>query len=101
ALAAPMYRKRFVYWLWFRFPEFYLNKARDGLAPYPLLYRIRGKAFEFLLYRILLRAADHVFVQSEQMRRDIAAKGIPLEKLSAVPMGIKVDPAAATQVAVE
>jgi glycosyltransferase involved in cell wall biosynthesis len=94
ALAARMYRKRFVYWLSFPFPEFYLSKARDGLAPYPLLYRIRGKAFEILLYRILLRAADHVFVQSEQMRRDIAAKGIPLEKLSAVPMGIKVDPAA-------
>jgi glycosyltransferase involved in cell wall biosynthesis len=99
ALAARMYRKRFVYWLSFPFPEFYLTKARDGLAPYPLLYRVRGWAFEFLLYRILLRAADHVFVQSEQMRRDIAAKGIALSKLTAVPMGIKVDPAAAATVA--
>jgi glycosyltransferase involved in cell wall biosynthesis len=47
--------------------------------------------FGFLLYRVLLPAADHVFVQSEQMRRDIAAKGIPLAKLTAVPMGIKLD----------
>jgi glycosyltransferase involved in cell wall biosynthesis len=90
-LAARLYRKRFVYWLSFPFPEFYLTKARDGLAPYPLLYRLRGHAFGFLLYRILLRAADHVFVQSEQMRRDIAACGIPASKLTAVPMGIRLD----------
>jgi glycosyltransferase involved in cell wall biosynthesis len=89
-LAARLYRKRFIYWLSFPFPEFYLTKARDGLAPYPLLYRIRGGVFDFLLYRILLPAADHVFVQSEQMRRDVAARGIPLSKLTAVPMGIKV-----------
>jgi glycosyltransferase involved in cell wall biosynthesis len=90
-LAARLYRKRFVYWLSFPFPEFYLTKARDGLAPYPVLYRIRGSVFWLLLYRILLPRADHVFVQSEQMRRDIAAKGIPLAKLTAVPMGIKLD----------
>lgn len=90
-LAARLYRKRFVYWLSFPFPELYLTKARDGLAPYPLLYRLRGMAFAFLLYRVLLRFADHVFVQSEQMRRDVAARGIPLSKLTAVPMGIKLD----------
>jgi glycosyltransferase involved in cell wall biosynthesis len=91
-LAARLHRKRFVYWLSFPFPEFYLTKARDGMARYPLLYRLRGYGFELLLYRLLLPAADHVFVQSEQMRRDVAAKGIPLSKLTAVPMGIKVDP---------
>lgn len=90
-LAARLFRKRFVYWLSFPFPEFYLTKARDGLAPYPLLYRLRGLGFRVMLYRILLPAADHVFVQSEQMRRDIAAEGIPLDKLTAVPMGIKLD----------
>jgi glycosyltransferase involved in cell wall biosynthesis len=90
-LAARLFRKRFVYWLSFPFPEFYLAKARDGMAPHPLLYRLRGLGFGFLLYRVLLPAADHVFVQSEQMRRDVAAKGIPLSKLTAVPMGIKLD----------
>ena len=90
-LAARLYRKRFVYWLSFPFPEFYLTKARDGLAPHPFLYRIRGHAFGILLYRILLRAADHVFVQSEQMRRDLAARGIPMSKMTAVPMGIRLD----------
>ena len=90
-IAARLFRKRFVYWLSFPFPEFYLTKARDGLAPYPLLYKLRGYGFRIMLYRILLPAADHVFVQSEQMRRDIAAEGIPLNKLTAVPMGIKLD----------
>jgi glycosyltransferase involved in cell wall biosynthesis len=90
-LAARLYRKRFVYWLSFPFPEFYLTKARDGLAPYPWLYRLRGWGFSLMLYRILLPAADHVFVQSEQMRRDVATKGIPLAKLTAVPMGIKLE----------
>jgi glycosyltransferase involved in cell wall biosynthesis len=94
-LAARLYRKRFVYWLSFPFPEFYLTKAQDGLAPYPILYRLRGLAFGFLLYRVLLPAADHVFVQSEQMRRDVAAKGIALSKLTAVPMGIKLNSGAA------
>jgi glycosyltransferase involved in cell wall biosynthesis len=90
-VATRLFRKRFIYWLSFPFPEFYLTKARDGLAPYPLLYRLRGMGFWFMLYKILLPAADHVFVQSEQMRRDVAAKGIPLPKLTAVPMGIKVE----------
>ncbi len=92
-LAARLYGKRFVYWLSFPYPEFYLTKARDGMAPYPVLYRIRGMAFAFLLYRVLLPAADHVFVQSEQMRRDVSNKGISLSKLTAVPMGIKLDSA--------
>jgi glycosyltransferase involved in cell wall biosynthesis len=90
-LAARLFGKRFVYWLSFPFPEFYLTQARDGLAPYPWLYRLRGWGFQLMLYKILLPAADHVFVQSEQMRRDVAAHGIPLSKLTAVPMGIKMD----------
>lgn len=90
-LATRLYRKRFIYWLSFPYPEEYLIRARDGTARYPMLYRIRGNAFRFLLYRLLLPAADHVFVQSEQMRRDIAAEGIDMARMTAVPMGI--DPA--------
>jgi glycosyltransferase involved in cell wall biosynthesis len=89
SLAAWIYRKHFIYWLSYPFGEEYLLKARDGSARYRLLYAIRGYFFKFVLYRILLRVADHVFVQSEQMRRDVAAEGIPLDKMTAVPMGIK------------
>ncbi|HET9388625.1 MAG TPA: glycosyltransferase family 4 protein [Steroidobacteraceae bacterium] len=91
AIAARLYRKRFIYWLSYPFPEFYLMRARQSTARYPLLYRIRGEAFRFLLYRIVLPAADHVFVQSEKMRQDVAAQGIPLAKLTAVPMGIRIE----------
>lgn len=87
-LAAKLSGKRFIYWLSFPYPEEYLIRAKDGTARYPLLYKIRGQAFRVFLYRILLPAADHIFVQSEQMRRDIAAEGIPLERMTAVPMGI-------------
>ena len=90
-MAARLYHKRFVYWLSWPSPEEYLTRAIDGTGRYPFLYRIRGLAFKALLYRLLLPAADHVFVQSEQMKRDIAAEGIPLAKMTAVPMGIKFD----------
>jgi glycosyltransferase involved in cell wall biosynthesis len=88
-LAARLSGKKFIYWLSYPFPEEYIRRARDGIARYPVLYLIRGACFGFLLYRVLLRAADHVFVQSDEMRREVARKGIPLEKMTAVPMGIK------------
>jgi glycosyltransferase involved in cell wall biosynthesis len=88
-LAARLHGKKFIYWLSYPFPEEYLRRARDGIARYPILYRIRGASFGFLLYRILLPAADHVFVQSDEMRREVARKGVPIEKMTAVPMGIK------------
>ncbi|HEY8518629.1 MAG TPA: glycosyltransferase family 4 protein [Gammaproteobacteria bacterium] len=88
-LAARLARTRFVYWLSYPFPEHYLYLARSGDARYPLLYRVRGTAFKVMLYRWLLPAADHVLVQSEQMRRDVAAEGVPPDKMTAVPMGIK------------
>jgi glycosyltransferase involved in cell wall biosynthesis len=88
AVAAKLYRKRFVFWLSWPYPEEYMTRARDGTARYPFLYLMRGHAFKFLLYGVLLPAADHVFVQSEQMRRDIHAEGIALEKMTAVPMGV-------------
>ncbi len=98
ALASRMYRKRFIYWLSFPFPEAYLHGARDGTARYPLLWLIRGWIFKVLLYRLILPRADHVFVQSEQMRRDVAAEGIPLTRMTAVPMGVRTGSIVATDV---
>jgi glycosyltransferase involved in cell wall biosynthesis len=88
-LAAKLFRRRFIFWLSYPFPESYLIRARDGTARYPFLYWIRGAFFWVALYRVLLPAADRVFVQSEQMRRDIARRGIALGKMTAVPMGIR------------
>ena len=90
-MASRLFRARFIYWLSYPFPEHYLLRAKDDTARYPLLYTVRGLAFKWLLYRWLLPAADHVFVQSEQMRQDVAATGIPLNKMTAIPMGINID----------
>ena len=90
-MAARRYRKRFVYWLSYPFPEDYLYRAKEPDARYPLLYFIRGSVFKFLLYRVLLPAADHIIVQSEQMKLNVAAEGVPLHKMTAVPMGIKTE----------
>jgi glycosyltransferase involved in cell wall biosynthesis len=87
-IASRLFGIRFIYWLSYPFPEHYLLRAADGTARFPMLYRWRGRAFKILLYKIFLPAADHVFVQSEQMREDIAKEGIPLEKMTAVPMGV-------------
>ena len=87
-IAARLHRVKFIYWLSYPFPEDYLLRAKDASARYGSIYAIRGSIFGWLLYRCLLPAADHVFVQSEQMRKDVAAWGIPLNKLTAVPMGV-------------
>jgi glycosyltransferase involved in cell wall biosynthesis len=90
-VAARLLNKRFVYWLSYPFPEDYLHRAAERSGRYPLLYRVRGTVFKILLYRCLLPAADHVFVQSEQMRSDVAAEGVPMSKMTAVPMGVDLD----------
>ncbi len=77
-----------LFWLSFPFPENSLYRARQGVARYPLLYRLRGHVQFCLLYRVLLPRMDHVFVTSEQMKRDLIAYGIPASRISAFSMGI-------------
>jgi glycosyltransferase involved in cell wall biosynthesis len=94
-IAARLFGKRFVYWLSYPFPEASLLGARDGTARYPILYWIRGICFSVMLYRILLPAADHIFVQSEEMRRNVIAKGAAASKTTVVLMGVRVESFAA------
>jgi glycosyltransferase involved in cell wall biosynthesis len=88
AWLAPRRGLKFFYWLSFPEPESQLQRVREGSARYPLATFLRGKAFTMLLYRWILPRCDHAFVQSEQMRRDLAARGIDPGKLTPVPMGI-------------
>jgi glycosyltransferase involved in cell wall biosynthesis len=81
----------FVYWLSFPHPEASLYVARIGTARYPLLYRVRGWLQFVFLYKYLLPRADHVFVQSEQMKKDLASYGIDAKKMTAVPMGVDLE----------
>lgn len=93
-LAIPMARiKRipFIYWLSYPFPEADLQSARDGTARYKWIYLFRGHIQHFLLYRLILPCSDFIFVQSTQMKRDLAQKKVPLSKMQAVPMGVSLN----------
>jgi glycosyltransferase involved in cell wall biosynthesis len=90
-LAARLNGVRFLYWMSFPITEGLILAAKEGTARYPLLNFVRGMVGRFLLYRIILPCARHVFVQSDQMRADVAAMGIPPGKITPVPMGISID----------
>ena len=87
--AAKSCKKPFYYWLSYPFPEASLFSAKQNTARYPFFYKLRGYLYGFLLYKIIARKADHVFVQSEQMKLDIEEMGIDPRKMTAVPMGFK------------
>jgi len=89
--AARMRGVKFCYWLAYPHAEANLHVAKHGMARYPILYRLRGISMGFLLYRVILPRADHVFVQSEQMKKDIAARGIGTAKMTPIPGSLTLD----------
>ncbi|NML17520.1 glycosyltransferase [Azohydromonas caseinilytica] len=91
ALAARLTKAKFVFWMSYPLAESKLQLAQNPRARYRWLLRLKGRLMQATLYRAILPAADHVFVQSERMRRDVAARGIDPARLSPVPMGIRAD----------
>lgn len=87
-IAARLTRTRFCYWLSFPYPEASLHAADEQSGRYPRFYLLRGHVFRIILYKLIARFADRVFVQSEFMLEDMAGKGMPREKMTAVPMGV-------------
>jgi glycosyltransferase involved in cell wall biosynthesis len=79
------------YWLAFPHGEASLYEAEKGVARYLVWYVLRGRFQRFVLYRLIMPACAHVFVQSEQMRLDVAKQGIPLAKMTAVPSSVNLD----------
>jgi glycosyltransferase involved in cell wall biosynthesis len=90
-IAAKINKTKFIYWLSYPFPEASLTRAKDGTARYPLLYLFRGLIQKTILYQIIMPCADHIFVQSKQMKQDIMAMGITDKKITPVPMGVEID----------
>lgn len=90
-LAARLTGARFVHWMSYPFAESKLHQARNRLVPHHRLVLLKGHAIRLMLYRIILPLADHVFVQSERMKEDVAREGIDPAKMTPVPMGIKAD----------
>ncbi len=93
-VVAHFKRIKFYYWLSYPQSEGQINRAKArGLKGgmrywFPLLQGSFGK---WLLYRIVLPNADHIFVQSRQMQIDIARHGIPMFKMTPVPMGVDIE----------
>ena len=92
----------FFYWMSFPQSEGQILRARTrgpkaGIRYwFPLLQGLLGK---WVLYRWVLPAADHIFVQSRHMAQDVALHGIPLTKITPVPMGVDLEIARPEQVA--
>lgn len=91
-MVARLRGMRFAYWVSFLMSEGRIERARRELARrFSLHYTLvlwKGLAERAVLYRIVLKNADHVFVQSEAMLERMAARGIAREKMTAVPMGV-------------
>jgi glycosyltransferase involved in cell wall biosynthesis len=87
-MLAKLTGKRFVYWCSYPFPEHALEVANQHSGMARLMLVLNGKFAYFLLYRIVMRFADHSFVQSQQMLQDIAAYGVPVARMTPVPMGV-------------
>jgi glycosyltransferase involved in cell wall biosynthesis len=87
-IAARLRGSKFVYWVSFPFPENDLEKAGQSSGVRRSFLRMRGALTSWWLYRFMLRQADHVFVQSERMKQDIAAYGVSRDKMTPVPMGV-------------
>ena len=87
-LLARLTGKRFVYWCSYPFPEHTLEIAKEHSGLTKFFLALSGKLAHFILYRIVIRLANHSFVQSEQMKRDIAAYGVPIDRMTPVPMGV-------------
>jgi len=83
----------FFYWMSFPFPELWQDTGSghavtSGSRFRRLGWRFRGAITAWLLYRFLLPRADHVFVQSDAMRDMLERRGIPVERMTPVPMGV-------------
>ncbi len=78
----------FFYWCSYPFPEHDAVSAEAQSGLHRVLGRIKAGVRFALLYKWICRRADHVFVQSERMKADMHAYGIPLDKMTPVPMGV-------------
>ena len=87
-LAARLRGAKFTYWVSFPFPENDLEMAERTHGIRRLFLKFRGRISFWWLYLVMLPKADHVFVQSEQMKADMAAYGLAPEKMTPVPMGV-------------
>ena len=92
-IVAAMLGLPFVYWMSFPIVEGFevrrddIRKAGGGRLRW-LAHALRAAASRFLIYRMVLPGARHIFVQSEAMADWLAAQGVARCRMTAVPMGV-------------
>ncbi|MFZ5802111.1 MAG: glycosyltransferase [Candidatus Omnitrophota bacterium] len=90
-LSAKLTGAKFFYWMSYAFVE---SKLYEN-SKYPTLLSglvwLKWNFIRLFLYRIILPIADHIFVQSEQMKNDLMKEGITSDKITSVPMGVRAD----------
>lgn len=90
-LAARIKGGKFTYWLSYLQFEGHVERARSRGRKagarywYPLVVGMTG---QWILYKLVLPRADHVFVQSACMRDYLCRKGVPAARMTPVPMGV-------------
>ncbi len=89
--AARLTGAKFVHWMSYPYAESKLYQAKNRFVPHHRLVWLKGQWIRFVLYKLILPRADHIFVQSERMKEDVAREGIDPVKMTAVPMGIKAE----------
>lgn len=91
-IAAFVLRVPFVYWMSFPIVEGFdvrrdeIGSRGKGLRWFA--HALRAWASRFVIYRLVLPGAQHIFVQSEAMADWMAAKGFDRARMTAVPMGV-------------
>jgi glycosyltransferase involved in cell wall biosynthesis len=95
-LLARIKGRKFFYWMSFPIPESHLHRAHSrGMKAglrfwFPLL---QGRLGKWVLYRFVLLKADHVFVQTQAMLDQLALQGVPVGRMTPVPMGVDLEAA--------
>jgi glycosyltransferase involved in cell wall biosynthesis len=91
-LAAAMLGVPFVYWMSFPIVEgFEVRRDEIGRAGRGLkwaAHALRARLSRFVIYRLVLPGAHHIFVQSDAMADALAARGLARARMTAVPMGV-------------
>lgn len=80
--------KPFFYWCSYPFPEHDAEVAQLKTGRARQLGLLKAAVRSWLLYKMILPSARHVFVQSEQMRRDMCERGVEFQRMTPVPMGV-------------
>lgn len=81
------------YFYWMSYPIADAQMVRAKSSKFSLKATIlwgRGFIGSFILRNLIFRFADHIFVQSDQMKTELIQQGIDSEKLTPVPMGVDI-----------